>query len=471
VEAFKALCSRVAKDFMTEWNEERTDYKNILEVQKRAIIGYRKEVAYFKEKIRRLVQRYGAEGTFYPTWYTSLEDGIYHENWGLAGAAEWFTAPYADSSSAKIIGDRIYFLEQGRMRLMPQTMDSSRREQLVRAFLLLSPGERMDKEFHELYLLDGTRITVFRGDMVKGEQDVIIFRRYTVPNYTFEEQADRGTIPREAIPLFQTMVEAGFNVVFTGPVRSAKTTFLSTWQRYEDPCLEGVMVETDPEIPLHKLMPGAPLVQILADGERLDGISKNLLRSDADYLILAEARDGIALETGIRMAGKGTRRMKMTFHLRDPQEFPYDAAWEIVKTRGGTLGETARKVAGSFDYIFHFAQRPDLQQKKLRGIYQVSLRRESGEIRVDPLCLYDFAEDRWRFRYLFDPEKQAIAREGAPGSERKMEELLRALARQFPMKDPEKGGTYGRTEDLPGSGSLVSAAVPLRSRADPLRTS
>ena len=130
-------------------------------------------------------------------------------------------------------------MKDGRMNLMPQTIDKHRREQLVRAFLLLTPQERLDKNFHEIYLLDGTRVTIFGGEMTKQGQDVIVFRRYVVPSYTFEEQAKRGTIPEDAIELFKAMVEFGPNIVVVGQVRSSKTTFLSTWQSYEDPALEG----------------------------------------------------------------------------------------------------------------------------------------------------------------------------------------------------------------------------------------
>ena len=52
------------------------------------------------------------------------------------------------------------------------------------------------------------------------------------------------------------------------------------------------MVETDPEIPLHKMMPNAPIVQIIADNDKLKSVTKNLLRSDSDYVIMAEAREG-----------------------------------------------------------------------------------------------------------------------------------------------------------------------------------
>ena len=146
-------------------------------------------------------------------------------------------------------------------------------------------------------------MTIFRGTLVKEAMDILIFRRYVIPEYTFEEQAARGTIPEAAIPLFRDMVGLGYNVAFTGAMRSSKTTFLATWQQYENRSLEGLMIETDPEIPIHKLMPGAPVVQLLADQDRMLTITKSVLRSDADYLIVGEARDGYAMDTVIRVCG------------------------------------------------------------------------------------------------------------------------------------------------------------------------
>jgi pilus assembly protein CpaF len=240
---------------------------------------------------------------------------------------------------------------------------------------------------------------------------VIIFRRYIVPNYSFEEQALRGTIPHEAAALFKDMVQVGYNVAFCGPVRSAKTTFLSTWQSYEDSHLEGVMVETDPEIPLHKLMPEAPVVQLLADQEKLKNISKNLLRSDADYFVLAEARDGIALDTAVRMARKGTRRMKITFHTRDPFTFSHDVAVEIVRTMGGDLEETARRVAGSFDYVFHFVQLKKKNQKRLRGVYELGLCPQTRAIQMQEICRYLYDADRWVWNDHISADKRAAGEE------------------------------------------------------------
>ena len=442
---FRKICTRIKEAFFQQWEREE-NLKSSMEIQKKAIIGYKNETDYFKDRVRSLIREYGAADTAFPPWYEGLTEAVYHENWGLAGVAQWFGPEYAQSSSAKIIGDRIYFLENGKMMRKPQSIEKNRREQLIRAFLLLTPEERLDREVHEIYLLDGTRVTIFCGGMAKTGQDTIIFRRYVVPNYTFEEQADRGTIPREAIPLFKAMVRIGFSVAFLGAVRTAKSTFLCTWQSCEDPSLEGVMVETDPEIPLHELMPEAPVVQLLADNEKLRNISKHLLRSDADYFVLAEARDGNALDTALRIACKGTKRMKITFHTRNPRDFPAEMAAEIVKSSGGDFAMTERKAAESFDYLFHFVQLADKSQKRLRGIFELSYDRTAGRPRTVPICTYDYEKDRWSWRDHIGEDKERYGREEAPEQFRQMQRVLWELAGGSRPEGGELGEAQGRSE-------------------------
>lgn len=390
---FFLLCQKVKSCFYSEW-ENRENSRSELEIQKRAIIGYEKEKLFFINRITDLIKELSAEKTVFPSWYNNLEEALYHEIWGLAGISEWFGKEYQNSSSAKIIGDKIFFMEHGHMVLKPQTISMERKDQLIKSFLLLTPEERMDKSYYELYLLDGTRVTIFTEPMAKKGQSAIVFRRYLIPSLTFEEQAFRGTIPFKIIPLLKAMVAVGYNVVFLGAVRTAKTTFLSTWQGYENPALEGVMVETDPEIPLHKILPNAPILQLIADGDSLASISKNLLRSDADYFILAEARDGIALDTAVKIASKGTKRMKLTFHSRRPDAFPLEAATEIVKQTGGNLHLTMQMVASSFDFLFHFVQLEDKSQKRLKGIYQMNCSKE-GKIDIHPICEYRQDRNDW----------------------------------------------------------------------------
>ena len=261
----------------------------------------------------------------------------------------------------------------------------------------------------------------------------MVFRRYIIPNYTFEEQVARGTIPQDSVEFMKNMVKLGYSVAITGAMRSGKTSFLATMQAYEDESLEGVMLETDPEISLHKLMHNAPIVQVLAKDDEMKSVVKHLLRSDADYLIMAEARDGLALDTVLRMASKGTRRMKITFHERNPENFPYDVAAEIQLSMGGNTEVLAKRAADSFDYIFHFVQLKDKSQKRLKGIYEISFDKTADEIRVVQICKYDYAQDSWSWRNYISKEKEEDGLEEDVEVYKAFADNIRELARIHPM--------------------------------------
>ncbi len=299
---------------------------------KRAIIGYDKEVKYFKDKISEYLKENNIKMSWHPRWYSDIVEAVFQENWGLAGLSEWVQGDKESlrgSSSAKIIGDRIYFLINGELELQPQKINEIRRRQLRKALLLKTPRKRLHDDYHEVYMLNGTRITIYGEGKTKETQDTIVFRKFFVKGLYIRKQVALGSIPKESVPLFKAMIRSGYNVAFTGAVRTAKTTFLTTWQSYENPKLEGVSVETDPEIPFHEIMPEAPILQLVADGEELEKIVKSIMRSDADYIILGEARDGVALNIAVKIANKGTRRVKMTFHCSDTMDFCYDVADEI----------------------------------------------------------------------------------------------------------------------------------------------
>ena len=57
----------------------------MLEIQKRAIIGYGKEKQFFLKKISQQLDASGKASEIYPPWYEDLSDAVYQENWGLAG--------------------------------------------------------------------------------------------------------------------------------------------------------------------------------------------------------------------------------------------------------------------------------------------------------------------------------------------------------------------------------------------------
>ncbi|MBR5739799.1 MAG: Flp pilus assembly complex ATPase component TadA, partial [Firmicutes bacterium] len=284
---YGTLLRDVLKCLEDEWkNSAESDRTDRLAVEKRAIMGYPEEVRQVKDSIRNIIEEKGFEQTF-PPWYRTCEDAVFNELFGLSGIAPWAydeTEEYRNSSSAKLIGDRLYCLIDGRSVLQPQRIGRERREQLKRALLMATPRERLEKGFHEVYLRNGIRVTIFSGERTKDDQDIMVFRKYVMNDMSFEDLAKLGTIPHGSVELFKLMVKAGLNVIFAGPVRSGKTTFLRVWQSYERKDMEGLAIATDPETDWTRIMGDAPMMQIVADGEDLENITKPILRGDNDYV-------------------------------------------------------------------------------------------------------------------------------------------------------------------------------------------
>jgi len=400
MEQFDRACKVIQQEFEREWNDTDDLAKNRkLEREKRAIMGYDDETRFYKEKIREMLGELKLQDCWYPPWYPNLTEGIFAELYGLAGVAPWaydMEPRFVQSSSAKIIGNRIYCLLDGKVQLMPQQISDRRREQLKRTLLLASPTERLEYGFHEVYLRNGIRITIYSGSRTKQGQDIIVFRKYVLGDLSFEALVRKGTIPAEAVALFKQMIAIGFNVLFAGQVRSGKTTFLQIWQKQEDSLLEGVAVATDPETPWHKIMPEAPIMQLIADGKQLEDMTKSLLRGDNDYLLMEEMRDGIAFRLALDMTSTGTARSKATIHDRDGVNIPYKMASKIRERYGGDEQDLIAQVFQNFDYVIELVQSAeDKSRKIMRGILEYHYDMEEDKVFCRQICQYDFDRNQW----------------------------------------------------------------------------
>jgi pilus assembly protein CpaF len=433
-ELFLSLCRSVQSHFEELWKLSEGQEAKILERQTKAIIGIPDHVNYFKDLIRKYLEDNAKTDTPYPRWYKDLVDGIFHEVWGLAGISAWMDM--AESSSAKIIGQRIYYLIDGKMALQEQKISPQRFGALKKALLLLTPEIPQSSSNIEILMHSGERVTIYSSPLTKDGQDIMVFRKYVIFNYTLEEQARRGTIPKEAVGMLKSLAKVGFNVLFCGAVRTAKTTMLTTFQLLEDPNLEGVLIESNAEIPLHELMPDSPIMQLVCDGEELSGIAKKLMRSDGDYIICGEARDGNMLSLLVEIANRGTRHCKSTIHLTDVYDLPYDMANMIVNKKGGSLDHTIIKVAKSFHYVFSFIQLADRSKKRLKGIYEIRYDYQTHKISIHEICRYEPFTDSWTFSFDIGNDKEAIAREENYGEFLSYKKELKILAEKFPAKEP-----------------------------------
>ena len=114
---FADACRWVRNVMESRWRAADDGEKSrLLEREKRAIMGYEEEIASYKDMIREILKDAGLGAIDVPDWYCSAEDGIFAELYGLAGLSPWVydeTEAYRRSSSAKLIGNRLYCLIVG----------------------------------------------------------------------------------------------------------------------------------------------------------------------------------------------------------------------------------------------------------------------------------------------------------------------------------------------------------------------
>lgn len=291
----------------------------------------------------------------------------------------------------------------------------------------------MEQGFHELYLANGIRVTIYAGERTKPEQDVMVFRKYLLKSLKFESFAELGTIPAEACELFKAMVGIGFNVLFAGTVRSGKTTFLQAWQTYEESKMEGLAISTDPETPWEKLMPEAPIMQLVADGEDLGNLTKSLLRGDNDYVILEEMRDAQSFRLALEISGIGAGRCKATIHSGNVPNLPYRMASKIRAMYGGDEQSLILQVFSSFNYVFEFCQlEKNRAIKKLKSISEFCYDVDENRVSIHKICEYDEKLDAWRWdAHIGEDKEKVLAR--WPKEAEIMREELRKLTEKNPI--------------------------------------
>lgn len=433
-EHFFELCKCVEGYFEKEWhNAEEWEKAERLEKEKRAILGYDEEVLFYKDEIKRfLIENPPGFNVVCPNWYPNLVEGIFAELFGLAGLAPWaydMDEKYKESSSAKLIGDKLFCLINGKSELQPQTINKKRREQLKRAFLLDSPKERLEKGFHEIFLRNGIRITIYSGDRTKDDQDVMVFRKYILKELTFEKLAELGTIPFDSVELLKTMVKLGFNILITGGVRSGKTAFLQTWEKYEDASLEALAIATDKETPWHIIMKDTPIMQLVSDGEDLKVIAKSALRGDNDYVLLEEMRDADSFNLALSITSMGSRRCKATIHSGGSYDIPYKMASAIASKFGEDFNSIVSEIFRNFDYVFQLYQNPkDRSKKILKAISEYSYIPSKDLAAITTICRYDEETKKWFWNSLTTDNEEI--RKEMPDEYSKMKEILKILEKR-----------------------------------------
>ncbi|MED2665269.1 hypothetical protein P4196_28715, partial [Bacillus thuringiensis] len=172
------------------------------EIEHNAILGDHEAEKILTKEIEKCLREQNLLDVKYPDFFDSLAQALFHEIYGFGAFYKW--KKYPESVSASIIGKEIWFKING--KFVKQEEELRDEEHIYEIFRALEVGHKGLKINHEnpraeIEMKDGTRVNIIRPPA--NLFPVIVFRRFIIKNFSFEEQARRKTISSEDVGLME----------------------------------------------------------------------------------------------------------------------------------------------------------------------------------------------------------------------------------------------------------------------------
>jgi pilus assembly protein CpaF len=394
-ESFRDLIDHFDQDMQEQFkamtDEEKLDQ---LQFQHEAIIGVPQSVQYMKDRIKDYVLKRGLSKTDFPSYYSDLTDAIFHERYGLGPLSTWYR--YPKSEAAQVIGTNIYYsLAEGK-KLQKEQFDSlDRVYDICNALTMKNATARLNESnpHLEIDMYDGTRVTI---DIPPRTQvPVITFRRFVVSEFTLEYQSSRSTIPAEAIPVLRAIARTRANIIISGPVRSAKSSFLKTLYAERNEEDTAIVIEKIFELYLRRDFPKRPIIEYQASNEKeLDEIFAGTLRHDGTYWIIGEIRS-IEADLYLRGCERGSSGCLGTHHSTYAENVPGLIARHVVDAYPGrNYRQELIRAAQEIDYVITMEELRD-GVRKLTSINEVCLDPYTHEVSTVTIMEFNADSDDW----------------------------------------------------------------------------
>ena len=328
---FKYVVERV-KRFLHEKIQDPTLTQNDKEkrhqVEHKARIGEPESRNMLLADIEEFIRTENLQNIEYPSIFPSLSRAIFEYIYGFGLFYKWNLYPY--SPSAKIVGKEIWFKIDGKFIKQEEEFESV--DEVMGIILLFSQSNpnfsiTPHNPQGELDLADGTRVTITIPP--RTLVPTIVFRRFIVSKFSFEEQAKRNTIAEDDVPLFKLLAKIPLNVVIAGHVESGKSTMLKTFYSERPKDLTAILIEGHPESYLKRDFPERLVHEFSIRDDELQKVLRTILRFDHDFVIMQEVR-GIEAEAAIDGASRGATGLLMTYHVTEPSKVPEQLAQHIV---------------------------------------------------------------------------------------------------------------------------------------------
>lgn len=446
-------------DFYEYLDQMKTDLRDQLEadesyhkLNERAIMGDPEAVAYFLNEIEKYMRTRPYAGKI-PQAYRSASEALYQEWKGFGPAYHWFTDPkYASSSGMQIIGTRVFFKVGGKYKLTEHRFRNLERvEQLVRS--LVTNDERIaiseSNPEAELKMDDPLwpgrhiRLAVWKSPLVWDDYTTITARRQIIEHLTLQDQAGSGSIPNEAVLMLEKLAQTFRNIVIAGPVDSGKSTFANTIVGEQlassKQRLGVVMIEKHPESIIPYVFPEHRIIPVRSEDRDLLDVGVKSLRMDANIIYMTEMRN-LEWSFFLWAASKGYDGIIGTYHTKDAQDIPYQAAMSVYKENGGELKGHLMDAIKSCELIFIM---DDYQGKKrLNRVSEIIYDETNQTVYANDLMRY--TGEKWEYNDSISTSMlQRMEKNNMLATLSFMHEL-KSLAARSPMKEPKTESVVSR---------------------------
>ena len=364
------------------------------DIEHKAILGDKDSERILIPEINDFLRDHNLLGIRYHSFFDSLAHAIYHDIYGFGVFYKWNM--YPDSPSAKIIGKEIWFKIDGVfVKQEEELRDQDHIYEIFRALEVANRGFKINEANPraEIEMKDGTRVTI--SIPPASMYPLIVFRRFIVKNFSFEEQANRDTIAKEDVLLFNYMANLHLNTVIAGLVESGKSTMLKTFYGARDPRKVAILIETSPETYLKRDFPDR-LVHDFYTLDDIEGTIRTALRVDHDYVIFQEVR-GIEAEGAIKGTERGSRGLLMSYHITDPSNTPEQLAGHIIdEFPNRRLPNEIRRISKQLD-IGITMETFKGNKKKVTSVYEICYDRKTDNAWINYIMKYDEKLNVWKY--------------------------------------------------------------------------
>ena len=301
---------------------------------------------------------------------------------------------------------RVFCIAGGRKRLVEDVVfdDDDDVRQLVKR--LIGPlGRRLDEAspMVDARLPDGSRLNAAIPPATTRWCAVTI-RKFVLRAHSLEGLVALGTLPDAAARFLEAAVQAGTNIIVSGPTGSGKTTLVNCLgAAIASPDERLVTVEETAELSLEHVLPDCVALQARASnvegaGEiRIRDLVRNALRMRPTRIIIGEVRGGEALDMLLAM-NTGHEGSLSTLHANSPRD-ALERLTLLASMAEERLTADAlnRLVARTIELVVQLRFEPRTGRRRVASIFEVT-GMEGDVISGNELWTIDGTTDRlvWR---------------------------------------------------------------------------